>query len=610
MAAVAVLALFVASGISAAPAQTPARAGWTFLYYVSADTTLESEMLNVLRSVAAAGAPANVKVVALVDRSSGNNGSADGDLGSIPAFTDAKLVEIVGGDFKVLVEPGEVDMGRGETWAWFLTQGMTLFPAEHYVAVVPGEATGVLGTAWDYGGNLSALSMTELAAGMRAALEATKETSFELVGFNGPFTAHLDLAAKLAPYANYMLASEETIAAGQWDEAALLRAAEQPRATGRDLGRAVVDRMKVTTGGEQRWAASTIDLNQMGQVTQALSSFAQAVIDAAGATIAPLTHAQAASLHFGETPTDDDVSLYDIGDLIAHLDGVPPQVETAANAFWEAQRRAVVTVATGSASTAAHGLALYFPRNGDGYFQTYAQEAASHEWVLVLNAVTGGAEVLPVDAAPEVSAFMLDIRPDGVVATANVANPSGVALKYATQYDGLLQPDGSVQYLAVTPASLVFTQPATVSGQWNFQYAAITDGVSALASTIFLYPTSGALYANVPMVYQAANGAQEQVGLVFVIDGSTGAIDGPQVYLASGAQLMPAPGSRLTPLVLVVNPGGTPSFEKLSEASLDFSAPVGVAATRAPTGATFVVAINVVDVQNGNGAGSGTGVVP
>ena len=252
------------------PAQTPARAQWTFLYYVSADTPIEPVMLDVLRAVAAADAPEGVKVVALVDRSTGDTGNGDGALGSIPAFTDAKLVEIVDGDFKVLVEAGEVDMGRGETWAWFLTQGMTLFPAEHYVAVVPGEATGVVGAAWDYGGTLAALSMTELGAGMRAALEATKEQAFELVGFNGPYTAHLDLAAKLAPYANYMLASEEAIFYGSWDEAAFIGATRDPRATGRDLGRAVIERMKVIAAGEERWAMSTIDLKQMGQVTQAL----------------------------------------------------------------------------------------------------------------------------------------------------------------------------------------------------------------------------------------------------------------------------------------------------------------------------------------------------
>ena len=396
----ALVPLALGAGADASPQQAaPAKGRWTFLYYVDGDNNLESDLLDDMTRMAAANVSGDVKVLALVDRTPDDTSYTsegvlvpDANLGSIPKFDDAKLVEIVGGDFKVVQEVGEIDMGDVQTWSWFLTAGMRMAPAEHYAAVVLNHGGGIDGASWDDASNKSNLTMDDLASGLQAALQAAGEDTIDVMGFSACLMAHFDMAAKLAPYAKYLVASEEVTISRQWDDTAFIRAAiDNPKATGPELGQAVVAAMERTADDYPERTMATIDLSRMGSVTQAVTSLGLALKKAITESAAPLGRAQTQTLHFGLKPDQPDAyALYDIGDLVADLQGMPAEVTTAANALWEAERLAVVNKGSGSAAQAMTGMSIYLPSKGEEHSAEYTAQAAVREWADALTAYTGG----------------------------------------------------------------------------------------------------------------------------------------------------------------------------------------------------------------------------
>jgi hypothetical protein len=601
-----------------------AKGRWTFLFYIDADNNLEADELEDLTRVAAAHASGDIKVLALVDRSPDdtthvfgpNDVAPDANLGSIPNFTDAKLIQVDNGGFKELKDLGEIDMGDPQTWAWFLMTGMQMFPAEHYAAEINDHGGGIDGAAWDDSSDQSNLSMADIVAGINAALTTTHEDKLDVMAFSACLMAHVDMAAKLAPFVNYLIASEEETVSRQWDDTAFIKAAIDNRnATGADLGKAVVDGIDRTVGDYPERTMATIDLTKMGAVTQALTSFATAAKASITQTAAPMGRAQVASLHFGKGASKDgDVySMYDIGDFVAHLQGVPDAVQTSANALWAAEKSAVLSKAGGSAAQTMTGMSLYFPANAHDFRSDYGQEAVVHEWVDALLAYTGGPGATSNGVA--LDTFTLDIRPDGVVATAKLFPGTAGFLVGATLFSGRVQPNGDVHFLVMAPGTINYTEPVLVSSAWNFYSLQVTDGTKALDGTTTLYAIGGGLLAAIEMIYQRADGSQYSAQLMFTFDPASGAIiDPPQVIVFNGAGgasvLVGEPGSLLAPLVLVAPSGAGPSYALITDQALDATQPINVAPVRMPAGSTFIEVMVIDDTADNAAIGQASDLVP
>ena len=385
-----------APAVPAAPIQAH-RAQWTLLYYVDADNDREAERLEHLEHMAAVGSSEDVNVIVLIDRNANDNThvypedvAEDGPLLNLGDFTDAKLLKVERGSLTVLQELGEIDMGSPQTLSWFLATGFRSYPAEHYAAVIDDHGGGIIGASWDdstppdANARASYLSIPEITLALDAAFAKTGVDKIDLFGFNACLMGNVDVALKLAPYADYLVASEEMTNGRQWNDEAVIRAAAVPGATGADLGRAVADNQDGADFWKRR-TYSVLDLRKMGAVEQALASFSNALLDAGRGALSQLGRARARTIHFGLLSPEEDAALFDVGDLIAHLEGVPPGVTTAGNALYEAVRQATVTVVSGPLSQPATGLAIIFPDRPDGFPFDYAPFAAVPEWSDVLD---------------------------------------------------------------------------------------------------------------------------------------------------------------------------------------------------------------------------------
>lgn len=609
-----------------ATSQGAAKAQWTILAYANADASnIEQSILeDTIAPLASVDLGDAVNVIALVDRTADQFA---GPLLNLPDFTGAKLLKAEDGRLTELEDVGEVDMGDGQTLAWFVAENIQRFPAEHYALFMMDHGGGLDGAMWDVSsptpdGDESHLELDEITEALQSALDASRVDRLDLVAYAACLMATYDAAAKLAPFTDFMLASEEVSIGPQWNESDMLQLLEaNPAASALDLAKTFVD---LTDKVEQKFPGelpsrtmSVVDLQAVTRVGHALDSFAAAV-EADLATGGPaLGQAQAKTLHFGtEGSARDTLHLYDLGDLLANLPEVSPAITTARNALYESVKRAVVAETHGEVTSRATGLSLYFPKTTEG-FARYPQVAASQAWARMLDAYykAAGAGAGTTGDAPAFTSTdaQLTIDARGVLVVASLVPGTEAGVTEAYLLGGIVLSDGSIEYVYDAPAVIGAGGPQNVAQAWTLSGVQLTDGTNALDTTLTLSNLGEALLGSVPVLYQTVEGDQTEASLRFLI-AADGSIEGPPVLFqfdenGGASAIEPAPGSVVAPLVLVVPPGGTPDYQLASTTGLDASNLTLVGA-HLPSGSRFAVALLVSDAAGNLAIATGTDIVP
>ena len=289
-------------------------------------------------------------------------------------------------------------------------------------------------------------------------------------------------------------------------------AADPTGVTGAALGQELVDVTSDFTGFAGR-TQSVIDLTAMTRVTQALESF----VTVAGphlASVGPaIARAQAEALRFGADPEPThDYFLFDLGDLLARIEGLPPDVATARNALYDAVTGAVVANTAGPGAAAASGMSIYFPPTADLFPPRYEQIAALPSWAAFLQDYYEVAGVVPGfdPATPEFddAPLAVEVYPDGVLASGALIPGTERRVVSANLYVGATDATGSVIYYGSLPASVGAGRPEGVAGGWDLNYVEVTDQASRAPVTVFLRPAAGGLRAIIPIRYRGHDGTE------------------------------------------------------------------------------------------------------
>ena len=132
------------------------------------------------------------------------------------------VYQIVNGQIHVLVNDGKLyNMGDPSTLSDFLRYGYEAFPAEHYALILWDHGGGALGEVCnDYNfliGDESpdGLTMEELHTAFSQSPFA--DVKLDWIGFDACLMSAFETAMLVAPYAQYMIASEETEGCEGWD---------------------------------------------------------------------------------------------------------------------------------------------------------------------------------------------------------------------------------------------------------------------------------------------------------------------------------------------------------------------------------------------------------
>ena len=262
-------------------------------------------------------------------------------------------------------QQASASMAKESTFADFLSWGVSNFPADRYMVVIwdhgGGSITGVCQDdlyPYDNKGQADSLTLPEMRNAMQKA-----GVKFDVVGFDTCLMATVETAQILSPYANYMVASEESEPGAGWDYKAWPSwLAAHPGTSGADLGTIICQTYydKCASYRQQGMATlSVIDLSKVGKVSQA---FQDASDDIALATVEPtslrrLQQGAKSAERYGDSGFFS-MNMVDLADLMTKTSAV---VGSDAKAVIQAINEAIVYEVHGRNRASAKGLSVYYP---------------------------------------------------------------------------------------------------------------------------------------------------------------------------------------------------------------------------------------------------------
>ena len=254
-------------------------------------------------------------------------------------------------------------MAASSTLQDFVTWGVEGYPADHYMLVFWDHGGGsVYGVCNDelypYASGFQAdtLTLTEIAA----ALDGLGVT-FDVIGFDTCLMATYETAAKLAPYADYLVASEEVEPGSGWDYVSWPQwLGAHTGATGAQLGAEICDtyysKCKLYNAADMA-TLSVVDLSKVDAISDSFYDASREIALATGdrKTLRSLYYASLKATCFGG---DTSYNMVDLGDLMRkasevvaeHYDDVIADVDNA-----------VVYQVHGRSHSGVSGLSVFYP---------------------------------------------------------------------------------------------------------------------------------------------------------------------------------------------------------------------------------------------------------
>ena len=578
---------------------------WTYMLYSIADTNLEEPMLEDVAEMATVGSPIGVNTVALVDREAGHT---DQPLLNLDDWETAKLLYVQADEFAEIADLGELDMADPTTLASFIAFAVETFPADNYALTISDHGGGWTGIGPDDSSG-EVLDLSEIAAGLDAGLDAAGLERIQLLGFDACLMATYEVASALAPYADYMLASEELEPGHGWDYGALGAIAADPTIDAAGLGAAFVDGFVGQADAQGTGAEITLsllDLAGMSALEGAMATFAGTLAEQVEGLGVLIGRQRASTVEYGRSPDpSQSTHLTDLGQFVAEIGVQSLQVSDEADAVLRAINDTVVAQTVGPARLGSTGMSIYFPPSDDLADGAYLQVPGSEAWAQFLTAYYSAGQSIPADRQPVALDQEVVAQPapdtDGEGLGADGAEPSVVGadatvtdveggVEVAVQLDpaalesvvdarlsfGYIDPeDGAIVQLGDTAAEIL--EDGTVVGFTDLTVLTLTDadGDSVDAYLELDFDEEGTLaFASVPLDYQApGSDVVEPVDLSIVLDAETGDVLQEVYYLldeetGSYGELQADPTALIAPVVLVYLPDGTVEWAAYGDGAL------------------------------------------
>lgn len=248
---------------------------WTVMFYLAADTNIEEALLENLQQIESVGSTDNLNLVVQVDRIPGYSGAFGNwkDVRRYYVRADGSLKEI---NSPLLEAPGQLDMGNGATLEDFGRWAAAAFPAENYALVLNDHGLFWLGAMTDdtSGTFMSIPDMASALGGVTSDLG----NKLDLLAFDACLMSNFETIVALAPYAEFMVASEESSPICGLDYATSLAALRDNAAmTARDLARRFITDYEAFTPNEPYSAMTALDLSLVDDLSNALAGFVAAL---------------------------------------------------------------------------------------------------------------------------------------------------------------------------------------------------------------------------------------------------------------------------------------------------------------------------------------------
>ena len=357
---------------------------WTLMLYMSGDNILERDLIDDLDELSAFGSTANVNVVVQTDFST-NYGDVEVSLdngiswnhtttayrGRLLADTESyhSFFDYPTGDSPDL---GEVNMGDPAALSDFIQWTADNYPAEKYGLILWSGGGG-----WKFSmlddGDLDELHVQELTIALTDG-----GLTFELLGFDQPLMATAEVAWQVAPFANYMVASEASISEKGFPYNLFLGSLNlSPSMNGGDLATAIVnDLHSFHASGDFEdpyHALTAIDLGAgFTQLAGQVSTLAEELKAGVDHGSQLLIRSELENTHNLDSLWGD-ANYVDLRDFASRINdsAIPPAYKAHAADVISSVDQVVLSFLSGPQHETASGLSIYFP---------YYQSISGAEW--------------------------------------------------------------------------------------------------------------------------------------------------------------------------------------------------------------------------------------
>ena len=268
-------------------------------------------------------------------------------------------------------EDAPANMGEEESLRQFLDYGHEQYPAQKYALIMWDHGGGPMrGLCWDTAWAKDNLTMEEFTGALAASPFAGEKLSW--IGFDACLMSSVETAHLVSPYADYMIASEETEPSLGWSYD-FLKEIEKD-ADGAATGKRIVDAFFAAAEAEKVESALTLsctDLTKIQAVEQGLDGFFGVLSDSLDAeNFSELSNLRQDTREFGKAMNDSQrMDLVDLGDLVAHYsEGAPAEAETLKKALED------TVVYNRSSLENCTGLSAYHPYYNKTYYEKVWQK--------------------------------------------------------------------------------------------------------------------------------------------------------------------------------------------------------------------------------------------
>ncbi len=357
---------------SVAPTDERIPGTWTVMLYLNG-SDLESEGAEgtaSLQSIVSADLPEGINVLIYT----GGTAQWNNDVVS-PEANQIWLVK--NNDLTLLETLKPQSMGESATLAAFISYAQASYPADHKALLMWDHGGGsVIGFGADELYDYDGLYLSEMTDAFSSAYDGQP---FELIGFDACLMASVEMAAVAAPYAKYLVASEEVEPGSGWDYGHLLQALSADTGmTGAELGTVITDgyfERSAGSGMEGDLTCSVVDLSKIGVIEEQLAAYASSLDGqlAEPLTVQTLSKARQNADKYGEEPGaagTETLNMIDFYHFISLQEG-----GDAAEQLMAAIEDAVVYERSGDQQVNSYGLSIYFPlevpQSGDASLDVY-----------------------------------------------------------------------------------------------------------------------------------------------------------------------------------------------------------------------------------------------
>ena len=607
--------VLAAAGLTACvgtPGGIQAPDSWTVLTFEIADTNLEPFMMEDVEEMGQVGSQPGFNLISFIDRA---EGYTETPVLGIPDWTGAKLLEIGQGEATELFDYGHVNTGDPIVLQRFISESIKAYPAAHYSLIISDHGASWPGVGGDESADHDSLTLAELDQAIGAGLADAGVDKLDLLGFDACLMATFEVASTMAAHADRMVASQELEPGHGWDYRSL--EAAYRGASPDELGSAIIDgfnNQALASGTENDITLSMIDLENFGIVDDAVSAFSAALTERVADVAPTVGRTLAQTLGFGTNPDPRyDTHMKDLGILAGEISVDALDVADEADAVVRAINDVVLDKVAGQATRGATGLSIYFPPNDGVYDPDYAAVAERTGWADFLTTYYGEGGQIDSGSLPDFISndATVQFADGGIYVSGQFGADAEQNISEAYLYYGILQGDGTIQYIGEKPAQVSSDGTGVAGAFYNLSALSLSDGEdTSLAYLAYSQDVNaGTASVSVPLDYYESSGSDALSALLeLALDPASGSIISETYYSYNDStgtygELAVQADGLIVPLVQLYDPAtGEYSWEPTNDVGLyaDISS-LQYLVDPLPSGTQLVVELWVIDF-GGNAA--------